>query len=238
MTFIQLYFREEELLKEIDEHNMKDNFGLKDTFFYMKQKAIEIIESSLDIRTDFNGVKELKCPDRLADQYRPLLCCIRRWAYKNAIFILPFAVLLIGLMKILWRARQSRYLSSRAEELYELVCDILEENAMTAKTMEGDVEPWVVSSRLRDHLLSLKERKNPMLWKKVEELVQEDSRIDQYPKLIKGESKTVWEWQVEGSLSSRRKGKGVVSKVKSQECMNESSAPQQRKLQFGELLHC
>ena len=30
---------------------------------------------------------------------------------------------------------------------------------------------------------------------KVEELVQEDSRVDRYPKLVKGESKVVWEWQ-------------------------------------------
>lgn len=26
-------------------------------------------------------------------------------------------------------------------------------------------------------------------------MVQEDSRVDQYPKLLKGESKVVWEWQ-------------------------------------------
>lgn len=29
----------------------------------------------------------------------------------------------------------------------------------------------------------------------VEELVQEDSRLDRYPKLVKGEAKVVWEWQ-------------------------------------------
>lgn len=29
----------------------------------------------------------------------------------------------------------------------------------------------------------------------VEELVQDDSRVDRYPKLVKGESKVVWEWQ-------------------------------------------
>ena len=29
----------------------------------------------------------------------------------------------------------------------------------------------------------------------VEELVQEDSRVERYPKLVKGESKVVWEWQ-------------------------------------------
>lgn len=29
----------------------------------------------------------------------------------------------------------------------------------------------------------------------VEEMILEDSRIDQYPKMIKGESKVVLEWQ-------------------------------------------
>lgn len=29
----------------------------------------------------------------------------------------------------------------------------------------------------------------------VEELVQEDSHVDRYPMLVKGESKVVWEWQ-------------------------------------------
>lgn len=29
----------------------------------------------------------------------------------------------------------------------------------------------------------------------VEELVQEDSRIDRYPRLVKGDGKEVWEWQ-------------------------------------------
>lgn len=57
-----------------------------------------------------------------------------------------------------------------------------------------------------------------MLWKKVEELVQEDSRVDRYPKLVKGESKVVWEWQVEGSLSSSKVRKKVeANKLKSTE---------------------
>lgn len=29
----------------------------------------------------------------------------------------------------------------------------------------------------------------------MEELILEDSRIDQYPKVVKGESKVVYEWQ-------------------------------------------
>lgn len=47
------------------------------------------------------------------------------------------------------------------------VCEILEENALTSKSANGECEPWVVSSRLRDHLLLPRERKNPLLWKKV-----------------------------------------------------------------------
>lgn len=38
---------------------------------------------------------------------------------------------------------------------------------MSARSMTGEHEPWVVASLLRDHLLSPKERKDPMLWKKV-----------------------------------------------------------------------
>lgn len=72
---------------------------------------------------------------------------------------------------------------------------------MTSNSADSNCEPWVIASRLRDHLLLPRERRDPLLWTKVEELIQEDSRIDRYPKIIKGEQKVVWEWQVEGSLS-------------------------------------
>lgn len=75
----------------------------------------------------------------------------------------------------------------------------------------SDREPWLVVSRLRDHLLSPRERKDFLLWKMVEELVELDSRVERYPKLVKGESKVVWEWQVEGSLSSRRRKEEIVN---------------------------
>lgn len=50
----------------------------------------------------------------------------------------------------------------------------------------------------------------------VEELVKEDSRLDRYPKMLKGEPKVVWEWQVEGSMrsSGKKKKKGDVNKQK------------------------
>jgi hypothetical protein len=47
------------------------------------------------------------------------------------------------------------------------VCDILEERALMSKRVNAECEPWVVASRLRDHLLSPKERKDFVLWKKV-----------------------------------------------------------------------
>ncbi|KAF3949379.1 hypothetical protein CMV_024739 [Castanea mollissima] len=108
--------------------------------------------------------------------------------------------------------------SQGPSEFHQEVCEILEDNALLSKRENGECEPWVVASRLRDHLLLPRERKNPVLWKKVEELVQEDSRVDRYPKLVKGESKVVWEWQVEGSLSTSKVRKKVeANRLKSTE---------------------
>lgn len=36
-----------------------------------------------------------------------------------------------------------------------------------SKRGNGETEPWVVASRLRDHLLLPKERKDPLIWRKV-----------------------------------------------------------------------
>nr|GMD74811.1 putative inner nuclear membrane protein [Ipomoea batatas] len=66
---------------------------------------------------------------------------------------------------------------------------------MIARDSNSEGEPWVIASLLRDYLLSPKERKDLLLWKKVEELVREDSRLELYPKVVKGEPKVVWEWQ-------------------------------------------
>lgn len=125
---------------------------------------------------------------------------------------------LVGCVWMLLRVHQRHYLSVRAEELYEQVCDTLEEAALVSRSIngEGEGEPWIVASWLRDNVLTPKERRNPMLWKKVEELVQEDSRLDRYPKMLKGEPKVVWEWQVEGSsMRSSGKKKSEVKKQKS-----------------------
>lgn len=36
-----------------------------------------------------------------------------------------------------------------------------------SKSVNGETEPWIVVSWLRDHLLLPRERKDPALWKKV-----------------------------------------------------------------------
>jgi hypothetical protein len=86
--------------------------------------------------------------------------------------------------------RRKRLLA-RAEQLYLQVCEVLGERSMES----SDEAKWVVASRLRDHLLLPSERKLKTLWKEVELMVQEDSRIDQYQKMVKGELRIVWEWQ-------------------------------------------
>ncbi|KAF6135360.1 hypothetical protein GIB67_027234 [Kingdonia uniflora] len=237
---------EDDIWKELDDLKLRDNFGLKNDYdVYTKEKAMETVESSLESQTNIYGIKELKCPDWLAEHYKPLSCYIRQWVSEHALVLLPISLLLVGftasLMLLRSKIRRRHYLSTRTELLYNQVCDILEEHAMRAKSVNGEGESWVVASQLRDHLLLPRERKDSVLWKKgdpghnfspfarvipgrvraspsqmpcmpgfilVEELVLEDSRLDQYPKLVKGESKVVWEWQgkVTVKMSSERNG--------------------------------
>ncbi|RZC93559.1 hypothetical protein C5167_003925 [Papaver somniferum] len=216
----EVWVQEAQVFKEIaDKQDLKRKLGLKndDSYVLTKQKAMESVDRLLETRKNLQGrVKELKCPDALVEHYKPLFCYVRHWVIKNAFYLVPVCALIGGLMTsfvwLLGKVRRRRYLSNRVEELYEQICDILQEKAVMAKSaFTGEGEPWVVASWLRDDLLLPRERKDALLWKKVEELVQEDSRLDQYPKLVRGESKVVWEWQVEGSLSSSRsrtKGKG------------------------------
>ncbi|XAR54848.1 hypothetical protein NMG60_11030159 [Bertholletia excelsa] len=203
-----VWIKEDKLWNDLDEFSMMKNHALDAPIYaIVKQKAAGIVGKLLETRTNVHGVKELKCPDLLVEHYKPIACYIRQWIAKHALILLPFCVLLIGSTWLLLRVRRRYFLSTRAEQLYSQVCDVLEEQALISRSLNGGGEPWVVASWLRDHLLLPKERKDTTLWRKVGELVQEDSRLNQYPKLVKGETKVVWEWQVEGSLSSLRKRK-------------------------------
>ncbi|XVE57501.1 hypothetical protein DITRI_Ditri04bG0095700 [Diplodiscus trichospermus] len=196
-----------ELMQDVDPENT--------TYVHIKRRVMGTIVTLFETRTNFLGIREFKCPDSLAEYYKPFTCHIRELISKHALIIVPVCAGLVGCAMLFWKVRQRRYISARVEELYHQVCDILEENALRSKSINGGGESWVVASWLRDHLLLPRERKDPRLWKKVEELVQDDSRVDRYPKLVKGESKVVWEWQVEGPLSSsRRRKKGEGPKLK------------------------
>ncbi|GMJ16082.1 hypothetical protein like AT5G46560 [Hibiscus trionum] len=219
-----IWVRENDVWNDLDEHKLMQNVRSDHTtYVYTKRRAMETIAKLLETRINLHGLQEFKCPDAQAEYYKPVTCRIRELVSKHALIIVPVFAALIGCAVLFWKVRQRRYLSARAEELYNQVCDMLEENALRSKSMDGGGESWVVASWLRDHLLLPRERKDPQLWKKVEELVQDDSRVDRYPKLVKGESKVVWEWQVEGSLSSagRRKREERVE-VKSDEGISTS----------------
>ncbi|KAK9266858.1 hypothetical protein L1049_027117 [Liquidambar formosana] len=235
-----VWVSEDEIWSDLDDHKLMENFGFDySIYMHTKQRAMETISRLLETRMNFQGIKELKCPDLLAEHYKPFSCRIQQWLSKHALVLVPVFAVLVGCILLFKRVRRRHYLSIRAEELYHQVCDVLEENALMCKSVNGEGEPWVVASWLRDHLLFPRERKDPALWKKVEELVQEDSRLDRYPKLVKGESKVVWEWQVEGSLSSSRmRIKGDASKLKSTERKTINFDQQGRELRSGELLKC
>ncbi|XP_050377381.1 uncharacterized protein LOC126794663 [Argentina anserina] len=211
-----IWVEQNDIWSDLDKSELAEDVGLDNAIYmYAKQRAIEMISRLLDGRTNSLGVKEFKCPEVLAEHYKPSSCRIRQWISEHALLIFPVCASLLGFTLLLWKFHQRQYLSARVDEVYQQICEELEEKALMNRE-NNKSEPWVVASALRDSLLSLKERKNPVLWKKVEELVREDSRVDRYPTLVKGESKVVWEWQVEGSLSSSRKRrKGEASKLKS-----------------------
>ncbi|KAJ0961754.1 hypothetical protein J5N97_029582 [Dioscorea zingiberensis] len=225
----QTWVPEADILNILNENKLKKRIDLKDgTFEFAKSKAMENIERSLETRSDIFGNKDFKCPDMSAELHKPLLCRTRQWMYKHLLHMLAVSALLIGLMKVLWRIKERRSLLTRAEELYEQVCEILEDNATMVKNSKSGDEKWVVASWLRDHLLLPRERKNAKLWKKVEELILEDSRISQYPKLIKGESKIVLEWQVEGSLGPKVGRKEALMNTEVDRHASTSSSHKQR----------
>ncbi|XP_049933470.1 uncharacterized protein LOC116253085 isoform X2 [Nymphaea colorata] len=229
----KVWFKEEEILNIMDGYKLPEFSSDSNSHVLVKTKAMESLLVVLETRKGYDGTKEVKCPDALAEKHKSVTCLVHEWVLKHVLFLVATIPMTIALIRICWRIHQSRKLSTRAEQLYTQVCEVLEEAALMAKDTGTEGDSWVVASRLRDHLLSPKERTNSALWKKVEALVQEDSRLDQYQKLIKGEPKIVWEWQVEGSLRSN-KVKGKSSKMKADEHIVESSQHVRRKLQLCE----
>ncbi|XP_016510572.1 uncharacterized protein LOC107827871 [Nicotiana tabacum] len=235
-----IWVQSNQLWEKVNKSKIMDEYGLnKAVYAHAMQRAMEDLGKVLERRLNDQGMEELKCPALLVQHYTPVSCRIQQWLFEHALLLVPACALLLGSIFMLLKLRWRYYLSVRAEQIYNEACDVLEEKAVSARSMTGKYEPWVVASLLRDHLLSPKERKDPMLWKKVEQLVQEDSRLERYPKMVKGESKVVWEWQVEGSLSSSgKRKKAQESRLVRDEHANLS--PQQRNwlLKVEEPVNC
>ncbi|KAL2941312.1 Exodeoxyribonuclease 7 large subunit, partial [Bienertia sinuspersici] len=162
-----IWVSENNLKNMLDKHGLFQGSTADDVkYVFSKERAMEDINGVLDTRTNSNGVKEYKCPDVLAESYKPITCRARQWVANNLLLLLAVFAQLAGFTTLVLKFWRKRYLTKRAEHLYHQVCDTLEDNALMSKSM-GDREPWLIASRLRDHLLTPKERRDPLLWKMV-----------------------------------------------------------------------
>ncbi|CAA7038121.1 unnamed protein product [Microthlaspi erraticum] len=85
-----------------------------------------------------NGMNELKCLELLVQSYKPLTCRMHQWFLKHIIMISSSCAMCLR-------------------------CTAFE-NAVASNS--ADEPPWVIASRLRDHLLLPRERRDPLLWTK------------------------------------------------------------------------
>eukprot|EP00850_Spirogloea_muscicola_P005897 SM000027S09678 [mRNA] locus=s27:750433:753590:+ [translate_table: standard] len=172
---------------------------------FVLRRAVAHATESLESRQTASGAVEYTCSAAAAAAFRPLHCRLGQWAAAHWWVLLGLMLVAVVALRYVWKARRHWALLRRAEEIYHQVCAELEEHAVESQATSGAGEakpPWIVGARLRDHLLRPRERKQRALWDEVERLVRDDARIDQYPRLVKGQSRTVWEWQTEGALLS------------------------------------
>ncbi|KAI5082124.1 hypothetical protein GOP47_0001867 [Adiantum capillus-veneris] len=163
-----------------------------ETFKLAGQQGLETAKNRLIRTQNVQGLLELQCPTDLLEYYKPYWCRAQEWIlshYSTLLILIPLMILPVIVLRGAYRNRK---VSKRAEQLYVQVCEALEEKS---RNNASGNEKWIVASHLRDHLLTLRERQYNAVWHAVEQMVCKDSRIDQYPKLVKGESKVVWEWQ-------------------------------------------
>ncbi|KAG6543278.1 hypothetical protein Mapa_015192 [Marchantia paleacea] len=202
-----VWLSEADVLENLKREGLEEQLGLDETFYLVWEKTAALArDDTIVIQDDLQGKREFHCPRDLAQGYKSVGCLIKELLWENVIFLFFLSPVIVFVGSFVINYLRRRKLNTRAEELYLEVCEALEEKALEAKETDG--ESWAVVSRMRDHLLSPIERKDVALWKQVERMVQEDSRIDQYQKKVKGEMKIVWEWQVEGAIrtpGSRKK---------------------------------
>ncbi|CAM0150976.1 unnamed protein product [Urochloa decumbens] len=186
----KILFHKHEVSDTVDELLSKNPVGLtQDGIELVKARVLESAQGFFETTFTSNKAEAFKCPELVAERHMPLTCQVRQWISTNIIFVTTICILLAALLWILLIIYRRQALSNRAEQIYEQVCEILEDNAVNVKIGNSNCEPWVVASWLRDHVLVPRERKNTVLWKKPiqeysgfsvnasEELILEDSRI-------------------------------------------------------------
>nr|KJB80525.1 hypothetical protein B456_013G102100 [Gossypium raimondii] len=114
--------RENDIWNDLDRHNLMQNVGSDHTtYVYMKRRAMETIAKLLETRTNLHGLQEFKCPDALAEHYKPLTCRFRELVSKHSLIIMPIYAGLIGCAVLFLKVHQRMYISARPEELYNQV---------------------------------------------------------------------------------------------------------------------
>ncbi|BAA97527.1 unnamed protein product [Arabidopsis thaliana] len=213
-----IWVPENDVWTELRSNSFLSNLD-ESAYNFLKGKAVEGVTELLEKRTNSNGQK--------LQTFDLSLASMDLAAYLNHLVVLCNGIL-VGSAMLRRRIQRKQCFSRRVEELYDQVCDFLEENAVASNSAEtSNCEPWVIASWLRDYLLLPRERRDPLLWTKVEELIKEDSRIDRYEKLLKGEKKVVWEWQVEGSLSLSKLKKQRETQKKVRKSIDSSTSLQE-----------
>ncbi|KAJ8465021.1 hypothetical protein OPV22_027573 [Ensete ventricosum] len=120
----KIWFQEADVRDIIEEHMPKKNIvSENDTSTFVKRKVMEIVESILETRVAWNGSKEFKCPDLLAQLCKPLQCRVNQWIYAHVGIMVAILGLFVGLTKITWSIHQKKKLTSRAEQLYEQILE-------------------------------------------------------------------------------------------------------------------
>lgn len=91
---------------EFDLKSMLDNSGMIQssimdniTYMYIQERAMEYLSELLDSRTTDDWFKEFKCPDHLAESYKPITCRARQWIAKHLLLIIPVCALVFNFQR-------------------------------------------------------------------------------------------------------------------------------------------
>uniref|UniRef100_A0A7C9AJS5 Man1/Src1 C-terminal domain-containing protein n=1 Tax=Opuntia streptacantha TaxID=393608 RepID=A0A7C9AJS5_OPUST len=93
-------------VSEINLKSMLQNDGLTRsstmdniTCMYIQERALEYLSGLLDTRMTDDWIKEFKCPNHLAESYKPITCRICQWIAKHLLFLIPVCALVFNFQR-------------------------------------------------------------------------------------------------------------------------------------------